>query len=93
MRQVLKISLSIARAFYMNCREKCCDLYKGDWDDFHDELRGLFRAIREDAVGDTTLYRRLIQLEKWGKTDSNPLASLADLTKSILVEKVKTSRD
>ena len=96
LRHILRISLSIARAFYMNCREKSWDLYKGDWNDFHDELRRLFRAIREDATAGVPLYWRLVQLEKWAKKSKSipsPLISLADLTKSIDVEKVKTSRD
>ncbi|MBU4286194.1 MAG: hypothetical protein KKD76_04735 [Verrucomicrobia bacterium] len=97
LRHILRISMAIARAFYMNCREKSWDLYKGDWADFHDELRRLFRAIRKDATAGAPLYRRLVQLEKWAKSDGlspkTPLAFLADLTKSIGVDKVKTSRD
>lgn len=96
LKQVLKVSLSITRAFYMNCREKCWDLYKGDWNDFHAELKSLFRAVREDATDGIPLYNRLVKLEKWGKLDCSridPLRSLADLAKSIKVEKVRTSRD
>jgi len=97
----VRISRCIAQAFYINGREKCWDLYKGDWDDFRAELRKLLAAIQVEVKASTPVYRRLVRLEQWSQRAGpfstrdrpNPLEGVGELAQSIEVSGVTTSRD
>jgi len=93
---VVRISRCIARAFYINGREKCWDLHKGDWNDFREELRALFSEIRAEAETGAPVYSRLMRLEKWPKRfydAPNPLKETDRCAAEIDVKKVLSSRE
>jgi hypothetical protein len=91
---VLAISTCISRAFYMNCREKCWDLYKGDWSDFRSELRARLNDVVRIAAAAAPVYLEIVRREKWSKStlEGNcPLSATAELAADIDVTKVTTS--
>lgn len=94
--RILRVSESVARAFYINCREKCWDLYKGPWDDHRTELARLFTEIQSEIGEDTSLYRDLTRLEGWPSPqaqDADPLQAMAKMVKMIRPSHVASSRD
>ena len=93
---LVRICLAITRAFYMNCREKSWDLYKGPWADFRKEIKSLVEAINCQANQSTSAFNELIKLEKWGISDQkqdNPLLKLAAFAKSISPTEITSSRE
>ena len=93
---VVEISTCIARAFYMNCREKCWDLYKGDWSDFRSELQARLNDVVRIAAEAAPVYSEIVKREKWSKRTIEsccPLAVTAKLAAEIEVAKVTTSKE
>jgi hypothetical protein len=92
----LRATYAIARAFYINCREKSWDITKGDWNDFRIELQGLLEELEEEARLSAPLYEDLIHLEGWGPAyhiRPDPLSRTADFSKTIDVNAITSSRD
>lgn len=93
---LVRMCLDITRAFYMNCREKCWDLYKGPWTDFRKEIQWCIEDINRQATQSTASFNELIKLEKWGGSDvkcENPLLKLAAFAKSIEPRSITSSRE
>ncbi len=94
--RVIRASQAIADAFYINCREKCWDLYKGPWDDYRKELRALIDKIGAEAGDGPALYRKLVRAEGWSTAAiaaADPLVRTAALAAEINVDNVRSSRD
>ena len=93
---LLRASQSMARAFYVNCREKSHDLTKGDWSDFRAELTRLFAEIVQESRASIPIFRQLLISEGWGTrflSLPDPLEQTARFAASIQPDRVTTSRD
>ena len=88
----VRICLNITKAYYVNCREKSWDLYKGDWEDYRQELKRLFDEIVQEAGESESVYQQATKAEGRNHVD-NVLSRFADVTKSIDVSLVTSSRD
>ena len=94
--KIAPVNSHVWHAFYMNCREKCWDLYKGDWPDFRSELRARLDDIVKEAAAAAPIYTEIVKREKWSKhilDESCPLEATGKLAAEIDVMKVTTSRD
>ena len=94
--RTLRVSQAMARAFYINCREKCWDIYKGPWEDYRAELRALFADIRTTVAADAALYAKLARWEgrpQAAQAEPDPLQKTAAAVASIDVQTVTSSRD
>lgn len=95
---VLRVSRHIAWAFYVTCREKSWDMYKGPWNDFRRELRDAFDGIGAEAEASASSYLALRRKEEWGgewpvNDESNPLRKTAAFAARIDIAGVTTSLD
>jgi len=92
----VRVCLAVTNAFYINCREKSWDLYKGPWHDFREEIKILIGEIDRESARSTPLFHELVKLEKWGVSDQrsdNPMVNLAAFAKSIDPGQITSSRE
>ncbi|MBN1557503.1 MAG: hypothetical protein JW951_05085, partial [Lentisphaerae bacterium] len=92
---ILRVTRAATEAFFMNCREKCWDFYKGPWEGhFPEALQARLDTIRCEAEVLDPLYRRIAAMEGWAPRfyeKQSPAAALAALAASIDVHAVTTS--
>ena len=93
---VVRISRQVTEAFYINCREKCWDLYKGPWEGhFRAALRTCLGAVLAEAEHSGALFRQTTELEGWyvkpGQQE-DPLQKTAGAAAAIDVDTVTSSR-
>ncbi len=90
--RIIRVGQEVARAFYVHCREKSRDTYKGDWEDYSTEMRSLIDRLNVHAEKGKRIYAELVRAEGWSQamcSACDPLSKTAELARQISGVKVE----